>query len=291
MRLLLALALAVVIAPLGALADAFDRFEGGRDAYAEGRYQSAARVFESLIEDEALGLENQPLVLESRKYLGASLLFLDRPEEATQQFELLLRAEPEYRLDPIAFPSAVLTAFDEVRERLVKERATEHERAEEEEAQRRREELRLLLERESRLKQLEELARVERIERPNSRWLALFPFGVGQFKNGHRKAGIFFATTQGAMAGMAFATFVAHAALPSLDDPTQDRAKIRQAQRVRAGLNWGSAGLFTLLYMVSVIDAQLRYVPVRVEERERSLPDLSRRLRFEPDPEGFSLRF
>jgi hypothetical protein len=248
-------------------------------------------VFAALIEDEAVGIEDQPLVLESRKYLGASLLFLDKPGEAATQFELLLRAEPAYRLDPIAFPAAVLAAFDEVRDRLATERQTAQERAEADEAERRREELSRLLEREARLKMLEDIARVERIERPNSRWLALFPFGVGQFRNGHKKAGIFFATTQSAMAGMAFATFVAHAALPSIDDPTQDRDKIRSAQRVRAGLNWGSAGLFTLLYIVSVVDAQIRYVPVRVEERERELPDVSRRVRFELDPEGFTLRF
>jgi hypothetical protein len=291
MRLLFALALAIAVMPCGALADAFDRFERGRNEYARGRYADAARVFATLIEDEAVGVEDQPLVLESRKYLGASLLFLDRPGDAAEQFELLLRAEPAYRLDPIAFPAAVLAAFDEVRDRLAKERENAQERAAAEEAERRSEELSLLLEREARLKLLEEIARVERIERPNSRWLALFPFGVGQFRNGHRKAGIFFATTQSAMAGMAFATFVAHAALPSIDDPTQDREKIRSAQRLRAGLNWGSAGLFTLLYIVSVIDAQVRFVPVRVEERERELPALARRVRFELDPEGFTLRF
>src|SRR5690606_6232925 len=138
----------------------------------------------------------------SRKYLGATLLFLERPVDAAEQFELLLRAEPDYRLDPVAFPAAVLAAFDTVRVRLEVARRAAEEQAEADE-RRRREELRQLQERLSRLEELEDLARVERVELPNSRWLALFPFGVGQFRNGHRKAGIFFATTQGAMAGMA----------------------------------------------------------------------------------------
>lgn len=290
MPLLVLLALAITLSPARALADPFETFERGRERYAEGRYEEAARILASLVEDEEVGRESPPLVLESRKYLGASLLFLDRKEEAEDHFERLLRDEPEYRLDPIAFPAAVLETFDAVRARLDEEREAARERqAAEEEA--RMEELRLLVERQGRYELLEELARVERIERPNSRWLALFPFGVGQFRNGHRKAGIFFATTQGAMAGMALATFIAHAALPSPDDLARDRERIRDAQRLRAGLNWGSAGLFTILYMVSVIDAQVRYVPTHVEERERELPELSRHVRLELDPTGLVLRF
>lgn len=291
MRLLLALALALAFAPFGASADAFDRFERGREAYQRGRFQEAAAIFDALIDDEAAGLENQPLVLESRKYLGASLLFLDRPDEAARQFEALLRAEPDYRLDPIAFPAAVLSAFEEVRKRLEAEREAQRQRADEAEAARRSEELRLMLEREARYRLIEELARTERIERPNSRGLALLPFGVGQFRNGHRGAGIFFATSQSAMAAMAFATFVAHAALPSPTDLSQDRDKIREAEWRRAGLNWGSAGLFTLLYIIGVVDAQVRFVPVHVEERSRELPAISKRVRLELEPAGFTLKF
>ena len=72
----------------------------------------------------------RPLVLESRKYLAATYLFLGRKSDAEGQLELLLRAEPDYVLDPLAFPAEFVKTFSEVKVRLEQERLRkEQERA------------------------------------------------------------------------------------------------------------------------------------------------------------------
>lgn len=274
-------------------ADVFDRFERARASYQAGEYERAAREFSALSKDEALLVDNPMLIVESLKYLGVSLLFMGDERGAVREFEQLLRIEPGYRLDPVVFPGPALDRFEEVRQKLERERLEEERRIEEASEAQRLRELELSLERDLRMKMLEELASKERVEIRNSRGLALLPFGIGQFRNGHRPAGIFFAASQSAFAAMALGTFIAHAALPSANDPAQDRELILEAERRRAALNWGSAGAFTLLYLISIIDAQVRYVPFRVEERERELPELGNkpRARFTIEPDGVGLRF
>lgn len=276
-----------------ASAEVFDRFERARATYQAGEYEEAAREFSSLANDEALLLENPMIVIESRKYLGVSLLFLGDERGAAREFEALLRMEPGYRLDPVAFPGPALDRFEEVRQKLERERQDEERRAREALEASQRREIELNIEREIRLKMLEELARKERVEIRNSRGLALLPFGIGQFRNGHRAAGIFFAASQAAFGGMALGTYIAHAALPSANDPTRDRELILTAEKRRAALNWASAGAFTLVYLISILDAQIRYVPVIVEERERELPELQekRSIDFGLTPAGLEMRF
>lgn len=289
-------AISVMLAALSvsaAAADAFDRFERARLAYQAGEYERAAADFSALASDDALLVDNPMIVVESRKYLGVSLLFMGDERGASREFEALLRLEPGYRLDPIAFPGPALDRFEEVRLKLERERLEEERRAREAAEASRRREIELNLERDLRMKMLEELAQKERVEIRNSRGLALLPFGVGQFRNGHRAAGIFFAASQAAFGGMALGTFIAHAALPSANDPAQDRDLILEAERRRAILNWSSAGAFTLLYLIAIIDAQARFVPVLYEEREREIPELSQkpRVRFSIEPNGLGLRF
>lgn len=276
-----------------ASADVFERFERARAAYQAGEYERSAQDFSALAQDEVLSVDQPMIVVESLKYLGVALLFLGDEPAAIRAFEQLLRLEPGYRLDPFVFPGPALDRFEEVRRNLEREREEEARRVREEQEARRARDLELDLDRELRLKMLEDLAKKERIEIRNSRGLALLPFGVGQLRNGHRPAGIFFAVSQSAFAGMALGTFIAHAALPSANDPAQDRALILEAERRRAALNWGSAGAFTLLYLISIIDAQIRYVPFRYEERERELPELAKptRPRFTIEPNGLGIRF
>ena len=85
-------------------ADDLSEFELARSRYDRHDYARAVDAFRKLVGTDPPRIANALLVLESRKYFAASLLFVGAESEARQQFRLLLQQEPEYALDPLAFP-------------------------------------------------------------------------------------------------------------------------------------------------------------------------------------------
>ena len=254
-------------------ADELSDFEAARRNYDKQSYAKAARGLESLVGGVVPRARNPVVRLEARKYLGATYLFLGKDEEAREQFRLLLEEDPAYDIDPVAFPGAVVEAFQEVQAQVTAEVARQKAL---DEARRQREragELEQLIEEQQRIQGLEELAATETVEKVNSRWIAALPWGIGQFQNGNRKLGIMFAVTESAFLAASIATFIGHNSLRD-ENPAPD--EIERAQRVEKALrigNWVSVGALVSFYIAGVVEAEVRFKPTIRSTRQRELPD------------------
>ena len=254
-------------------ADELSDFEAARRSYDRQSYSKAARGFESLVGGAVPRARNPVVRLEARKYLGATYLFLGKEPEAREQFQRLLEEDPDYDIDPVAFPEAVVQTFQEVQAQALEQRAAQDNL---EAARQKREkagELEELIEQQQRIVTLEELASTQVIEKRNSRWIAALPFGIGQFQNENRKLGIMFAVTESAFLAASIATFIGH---NSLRDENPSPEELDRAQRVERALrigNWVSVGSLLSFYVAGVIEAEVRFRPVIRTTRKRELPD------------------
>lgn len=273
-------------------ADDLSDFETARRAYRAGDYARAARGFEALVGGVVPKTRNPVIRIESRKYLGASYLFLGKKTEARAQFRALLEEDENYVLDPVSFPKAVNDVFADVKTDFAAE--LERKRAAQAERERaaREQEMAGLIAQQERIRRLEELAMTETVEERNSRWIAALPFGVGQFRNGHKRGGIWFATLQSAFLVASVGTFLGHNSLRGATVAPDRIADARKAEKILRISNWVSVGALVGTYLGSVIDAELRFKPTIEKTRKRELPpDLrSRRLRFGLALGGGSLR-
>jgi tetratricopeptide (TPR) repeat protein len=253
-----------------ASANEFEDFEKARAVYEGQDYARAAQLFEALAGGDVPQLTNRSLVLESKKYLGASHLFLGKLERAEQEFTRLLRMDPAYLLDPLAFPEEVQRLFAKVKLQLEAERrAAEEVRRREEQRALRQQTERIELER-LRWEQLQALAQVEIVREERSRWLALVPFGAGQFQNGHASLGAVLAVSEGSLLALAMVTYALHESLRGQAPTEVDDARL--AERAFRYTNQISFALFAILAVTGVIDAQVRFQATREYERKRPLP-------------------
>lgn len=254
-------------------ADELSDFESARRNYDEQNYTKAAGGLESLVGGVVPRARNPVVRLEARKYLGATYLFLGRKEAAQGQFRLLLEEDPEYDIDPVAFPEAVVQTFREVQREVAAKRAREEALEAARKQQERSDELNELIRQQQRIAALEELAATETVEKVNSRWIAALPFGIGQFQNEDRKLGIMFAVTESVFVATSIATFIGHNSLRDEDPAPSD---IDRAQRVERALrigNWASVGAFVGFAVAGVIEAEVRFKPVIRTTRKRNLPE------------------
>lgn len=277
----LGLGLALLLAwPAPARATELDQFQNARVAYESLNYELAADLFEGLL-GQATPSDRRPLVLESRKYLGAALLFLGRAAEAEAQYELLVRAEPTYVLDPLTFPAEVNAVFEAVRARLDRERAEAREAAARAEGQKKRTSAADRARKAEQLARLKQLARTERVHRERSRWIALLPFGIGQFQNDHESLGVVLAVAEGTLLAASVASYVLHESLRDDTHPDDDvRDDARLAEKGFRYGNHASMILFGVVTAGGILDAQLRFQPGRTQDRRRPLP---------PDLEGLTV--
>ncbi|MFW6067863.1 MAG: hypothetical protein ACOC97_05970 [Myxococcota bacterium] len=267
-----------------ARADELSEFEEAREAYDRARYEEAVERFEALVGGDEPRLRSRPLVLESRKYLAASYLFTGHRNHAEGQLERLLRQDPDYQLDPVAFPRELHELFSSVQEQVEKERRREQ-RERQDRVQEELERQRRLEEQRQRITELERVARTEVVREENSRWVAMLPFGVGQFQNGHDRLGLALAISQGILAAGSVATFFLHRAVLASDtgglfqECPRGRegavglcSRLERRERAYRVTNWVSTGLLAGLVAYGILDAQLRFVPHTETTRERELP-------------------
>ncbi len=260
-----------------ARADDLGDFEQARQAYEAQDYIRAVAAFTALVGSNPPRLSDRLLVLESRKYLGASLLFVREPARATEQFRLLLGEEPEYMLDPLAFPTEVLALFDKTKTEL--QRAAQAQL----QAEQTRLEETLRARRDAEKQRRDNLARLielaERGERrnQNSRWVASFPFGVGQFQNGHSGLGVGLAMSQGIAAAVSGVSFLAHQRLRNERPAPDDVDNVSEREVLWRKTNIATFAVFAGLAVLGIIDAHVRFVPEKITPVKRPLPaDLQR---------------
>ncbi|HEX5661684.1 MAG TPA: hypothetical protein VFX59_31050 [Polyangiales bacterium] len=256
-----------------ARADDLSEFESARSRYDRHDYKRAVDAFRVLVGSDPPRISNALLVLESRKYYAASLLFVGANEEARLQFRLLLQQEPDYALDPLAFPTEVVALFESVKGSMRKEldRRREAELQEQRAAAQEAEALRL--KRRENLARLRGLAEEQTIEVRNSRWLATVPFGVGQFQNGQRGLGVALAMAETFAAVTSVVTYFGHQGMVGDHATASNSDDLRQRERIWRAANWASFGTFAVLAIAGIVDAHVRYVPSRVIQAPRPLPD------------------
>ena len=268
-------------------ADELSDFEAARRNYDKQSYAKAARGLESLVGGVIPRARNPVVRLEARKYLGATYLFLGKDGDAREQFRLLLEEDPDYDIDPVAFPEAVVETFQEVQAEVTVELAQKEALDAARQQRERASELEELIQQQQRIQALEELAATETTEKLNSRWIAALPWGIGQFQNENRKLGIMFAVTESAFLAASIATFIGH---NSLRDENPAPSEIARAQRVEKALrigNWVSVGALVSFYIAGVIEAEVRFKPVIRSTRKRELPEELQR----PESRGPEVRF
>jgi hypothetical protein len=215
------------------------------------------------------------LIERARAYHAASLVGLDRNDEADLQIAEILKKNLQFSPDPAAFPQKVVDRFTVVRGRLRQELEAEQiKRAQQEREQR------LAAER---AKQAEEkwLAAVlkaaseERVVLKNSRFIAALPFGIGQYQNGNNSLGTAFLVSESLLGAVTLVTAATNSYYVTLAmDPAyaQDKETLLTNQLITARLNQIAFGAFGVVAITGIIQAQIAFVPEIVTVRKQAVP-------------------
>jgi hypothetical protein len=203
------------------------------------------------------------------------LIATGKKKEASEQFEQAIRANPTLRApDSLIFPQTVLDVFFSVRDSMMEEiRKAEDERLKKAQEAAERAAKRAAAER-ARVRRLEEYARREAIVTKNRRWVAMVPFGVGQFQNDDPALGWIFLGTEAALAATALGSLIVVFQLnaQSDDDPPPNTAELNQrldtAYQVLVLSSWG----FLAVAVGGIVQAQLAFQPEFREIKQRPLP-------------------
>ena len=259
-----------LLPPTPARAGDLEDFRAARSLYEAHDWTGAAAALESLVGGESPRLGITALVIEARKYLAATYVFLGREESARAQFERLLREEPSYTLDAAQFPREVVDLFEQVRTRLAEHRAAE--------AQRVQLELENVRLRDENAHLQHELTEELVVEVARSQWLVQLPFGVGQFENGEEGLGAFFLVSEALLT----ATLVTSASLQlsyasqlagdleHLAHNTEFLEQLATANRTLEIVNWSGAGALLVLAGIGLVQANLAFQPTRAVRVPRS---------------------
>jgi hypothetical protein len=185
-------------------------FARGRTAFDRGEYARTIQLLRPLLYPE-VRLESEGEIVQTHRMLGIAHLYERQNEQAAQEFRNLLQLRPDYRMDRMLDPPAVVEFYNAI----LKQQETEL-------ADLERKRQQADLEAQRRL----EAARngptvVERHFVRNSMAVSFIPFGAGQFQNGQPGKGWVFLGAEAALATVSIAAFTANFAIygvrPSVD--------------------------------------------------------------------------
>jgi hypothetical protein len=287
-RLLLSIVwvlISLVAWPTEARADPQQQLDLATSRFNNGRYQEAADILGALLDikadpDSAEGKKRLEIYLAARPIHAACLIALDRAAESDAVILEQYRADPFYELPPGQFPLPVSDRFIEVaarnRDKIEAWRRDVIKGKQDEAAQK----AALDRARTERLAALEKLAAEERFVTTRSRWLALVPFGLGQFQNDDTGLGVFFAASETVAVATSVVSFliaedVKDTRCPATDPETGlpiDCDALRDRFDAARVVNWVSFGSAVALVITGVIEAQITFVDERVEIRKRPIP-------------------
>ncbi len=294
---LLAAVVLVVAANRDALADAQSDLEKAHGAYVAHKYDEAEARLRALLESKKSPLKDPDSIADARMYLGAVLLAEGRKDDAGRVFEQLLLDKPDYQPDPLRVSldatDALIDARSRLRDRLAALQAEQVRKVQEEKA-------RVEAERQkaaSRLAMLEKLASTESVIDRHSRWLALVPFGVGQFQNGQETLGWVFLSTEvlaaaascGGAGVSIYEQLQANAAVQRHD--ILEASSYEQRAQFAAIVADGFGAAFMAVAIGGIVHAQLTFVPERRETRKREIPPLALEPMIGPGVLGIGGRF
>ena len=277
---LVAIAIGLTVAP-AARGDEQSDLDKGRAAYEAKSYEDADARFRAMLDPVTGSLKDPGLIKQARMYWAAVMISLKRNPEANSIFEKLLLDDASFEPDPLSFPGSVIDAFIEtrakMRDRLSAAAADQAKRDAERRAREETEKKREI----ARVKALEKMASEETVTHTHSRWIALVPFGAGQFQNGQRALGWAFLSAEVALVGAGLVTYPiyynerskAFAAYLAQETDRSRQFFVRADQAKIA--NGALLGAAALLAAVGVVQAQVVYVPQVVETKRRALPSAS----------------
>lgn len=259
-----------------AAADPLSELEKARAAYYAKNYDDAGARLRALLDPKNGAPGDAAVVADARMFLGATLLARGQKGEAESVFERLLLERPEYEPDPLGFPSSVINTFIELRASLRDKLVAEKERLVREAIERKAREAAEKERQAKRLARLEKLAAEETVVSKSSRWVALLPFGVGQFQNGQVTLGWSLLITE-AVLGLAAVGHVPFYLANKLDGDvahTEGRFFERDQYYARARdiqvSQWIVSGTAALVAVAGIVHAQLTYVPEHSSTRPRT---------------------
>jgi hypothetical protein len=264
-----------------------------------GKYAQCADDLAVLLDPKSREpLRDPEVIATARIYHASCLIGGGRTAEADQPLRDAILTDPQMKPpDPLVFPGPVVERFlrvrDTLHEEIRKAEQTKVDRARREAEQRARK----AREQDQRVRALEEMASREVVIVRNRRWLALIPFGVGQFQNGNPELGWVFLTSEIALGATALTALAmqTHFTLEAHEVQNPDNNAVLKTWNTLLDVSaWAFVGVAAL----GITEAQLSFVPERREERKRPIPPSLRRketstLRVLPnlraDPHGFSL--
>lgn len=281
-RLVFAAAFVVVVLG-GRTASAQGRVdvEKARAAYLARNYAEAEERLRALV-DPKTGLKELGLLSQARMYLAAVLLAQGKPDAAAEVLEKMILEDPAFEPDPLSFPSDVINTFFDVRAQLqekIRQDAQNKARLEAERRARAEEERR---KQEAWLAKVKQMASEEKITVRNNRLVAFLPFGAGQFQNGDSVLGWTFLVSEAALVAGMGVTIPMYAYHRGRAEEVARQNDFRTAQlyqdradNIRT-VNLSFVGAFAAIAITGVVQANLAYVPEKVDTKKRPLPPLSR---------------
>lgn len=242
-----------------------------RASFRSGDHTSALPVLNSLLYPD-VQLVRQEEVIEAFLLLGAALYENGNRDRAVREFTKALQLDPDRSITTLMYSEGAVRLFEDTK-RDFKARL-------EAEAERRR----LAEERQRLQAAIDNLRVVE--TRPY--FVNFLPFGAGQFQNGQRGKGLFFASAQGVSGAVSAGIWLYLASKYGLGgtvpvDETPTALRLQQVE-VAAG------ALFIGFYGWSIVDALLNYKPRAEVEADPSLLPPELRPTKKPPPKKTSLR-
>lgn len=253
--------------------------------YEAGKYGECADSLHRLLSSDGPRPLHEPDVIESaRIYHAACLIGSGQNRLADEPLRAAIRQNPQMKSpDSLLFPPPVIDRFLRVRESMFDViRKAEDERVRRAQELARQQEERARRER-VRVAGLERLAQQETVINPKTRWLALVPFGVGQFQNDEKPLGYLFLTSEILLAATTLTTLGVETHLvlaTSRADKTPQQSINATTQNWQTALEVSSYAWLGVS-VIGIIQAQLAFVPEQRQIRKRALPP---ELRPEPAP-------
>jgi hypothetical protein len=243
--------------------------------YEAGKYGQCADALHALLAADSPHPFRDPDVVESaRIYHAACLIGIGQNEQADEPLRAAIRQNPQMKPpDSLVFPPPVIDRFLRVRETMFDViRKAEDERIKKAQDLSLQQEERARKER-VRVAGLERLAEEETVVIPKTRWLALVPFGVGQFQNDEKALGYVFLTSELVLAASTLTTLGVETHL-ILATSRADKAAQSNNGRLQ---NWQTALVYSSyawlgVSLVGIVEAELMYVPEQRVIRKRALP-------------------
>jgi hypothetical protein len=243
--------------------------------YEGGKYGECADSLHTLLAANSPRPFRDPEVVESaRIYHAACLIGIGQNEQADEPLRAAIRQNPQMKPpDSLVFPPPVVDRFLRVRETMFDViRKAEDERIKKAQELSMQREERARKER-LRVAGLERLAQQETVIIPKTRWLALLPFGVGQFQNDEKALGYVFLTSELLLAASTLTTLgvETHLILARSRVDTAAQSNSSRLQNWQTALEYSSYAWLGVS-LIGIVEAQLMYVPEQRLVRKRALP-------------------